>query len=87
MPVDRPARAVYERSETDKTAPILHRVLPGLFQRTESKTRIRKQSTKNKKVMEKKQSTTLEKTDTITLALSILFVASILCTVLFSLTA
>ncbi len=37
--------------------------------------------------MEKKQSTTLEKTDTITLALSILFVASILCTVLFSLTA
>ena len=39
--------------------------------------------------MEKKQSTALEKADadTATLTLSILFVVSILCTILFSLTA
>ena len=39
------------------------------------------------KIMEKKQSTALEKADTATLTLSILFVVSILCTILFSLTA
>ena len=33
----KPARAACKRQETDKTAPILHRVLPDLFQRTESK--------------------------------------------------
>lgn len=33
----KPARAACKRRETDKTAPILHRVLPDLFQRTESK--------------------------------------------------
>lgn len=47
----------------------------------------RKQSTKNKRLWKKKQSTALEKADTATLTLSILFVVSILCTILFSLTA
>ena len=37
--------------------------------------------------MEKKQSTALEKADTATLTLSILYDVSILCTILFSLTA
>lgn len=79
----KPARAACKRRETDKTAPILHRVLP-------DKASPHKEAINEKqKIMEKKQSTALEKADadTATLTLSILFVVSILCTILFSLTA
>ena len=82
----KPARAACKRRETDKTAPILHRVLPDLFQRRKASPH-KEAINEKQKIMEKKQSTALEKADTATLTLSILFVVSILCTILFSLTA